>query len=216
MRETNSMLKLCLCVYLCFVIVVLVFGQVEFRGQMRSPRAINILFPLPFEDSDALPERAKSARAGHLAFSGTDMSTSIFATTKTVVSRMSRVSRFHLLLKVSLDDNTKAQCVICLWQRSLTPPGPVSRTLLEPLVYKGTPMVSPTGKVPYDETHTTNAPAVAHASHIGCLLPCTMPAHGCPVHGGHSLPLADTCRGRGIRGSATPTCYVQVPERSTR
>jgi hypothetical protein len=36
--------------------------QVEFRGQMRMPRAVNLLFPLPFEDSNDLPMRAKIVR----------------------------------------------------------------------------------------------------------------------------------------------------------
>ena len=36
--------------------------KVEFKGQMRMPRAVNILFPLPYEDSDDLPQRAKIVR----------------------------------------------------------------------------------------------------------------------------------------------------------
>jgi hypothetical protein len=36
--------------------------QVEFRGQLRMPRAVNVLFPLPYEDSDDLPVRAKIVR----------------------------------------------------------------------------------------------------------------------------------------------------------
>ena len=36
--------------------------QVDYRGQMRMPRAINLLFPLPYEDGDLLPQRAKTVR----------------------------------------------------------------------------------------------------------------------------------------------------------
>lgn len=72
----------------------------EYRGQMRSPRAINILFPLPFEDSDSLPERAKSMRAGGVTMGAVDKSSLVTATTKMLVSRASRVQRFHLLMKV--------------------------------------------------------------------------------------------------------------------
>ena len=120
---------------------------IEYRGQMRPPRAINILFPLPFEDSDSLPERAKSMRAGGIAMGGVDKSTLVSATTKMLVSRASRVQRFHLLLKVSLDDGTKAQCVVCMRDAGLVPPGPVSTTLLQPLHVRGVPLVSKNGKV---------------------------------------------------------------------
>jgi hypothetical protein len=50
------------------ITVVLLIGGivVEYKGQMRAPRAVSVLFPLPYEDSNAIPDRAKIVRQGTL------------------------------------------------------------------------------------------------------------------------------------------------------
>ena len=37
---------------------------VDYRNQMRAPRAVNLMFPLPYEDSNSIPDRAKVVRQG--------------------------------------------------------------------------------------------------------------------------------------------------------
>ena len=37
---------------------------VDYRNQMRAPRAVSFMFPLPYEDSNSIPDRAKVVRQG--------------------------------------------------------------------------------------------------------------------------------------------------------
>lgn len=37
---------------------------VDYRNQMRAPRAVCFMFPLPYEDSNSIPDRAKVVRQG--------------------------------------------------------------------------------------------------------------------------------------------------------
>lgn len=37
---------------------------VDYRNQMRAPRAVCLMFPLPYEDSNSIPDRAKVVRQG--------------------------------------------------------------------------------------------------------------------------------------------------------
>ena len=90
---------------------------VDYRGAMRPPRAVSVLFPLPYEDSNELPERAKIIRQGRVLARGALLSETrdaVVATVKTLVTRQSKLEGLHLLLKVSLDDGTKAQTVVCM------------------------------------------------------------------------------------------------------
>lgn len=122
--------------------------RVDLGGQMRAPRAVNILFPLPYEDSDGLPERAKAIRPGGIGTSHAtlDKGGTVETTLKTLVSRASRVGRFHLLMKVSLDNGTKPQCVVCMADGGLHAPGPRSFTFLEALTFNGEPVLSKSGR----------------------------------------------------------------------
>ena len=139
------------------LVVLLRFSdvQVDFRGQMRTPRAVSVMFPLPFEDGDELPERAKVVRADK-TFSmeaRSETSDRLTGTIKSIVSRAGRLPRLHLLLKVSLDDNTKAQAVVCLGDTSFTGLGTAKHTFFAPLSSAGLPLVGKHGK-PVNATFT--------------------------------------------------------------
>ena len=86
---------------------------VEHSGLSPVPRALTLVFPLPFEDSNEIPDRTKVARESHFLFFGRQQE-SLSARMRTIVSRANRLDSLHMLVKVSLDNNTKAQCVFCL------------------------------------------------------------------------------------------------------
>jgi hypothetical protein len=117
---------------------------VEYRGLMRMPRAVSVLFPLPFEDSDAIPERAKIVRGGSLMSLGArgDM---LAAFLRTLVSRQSKLESLHLLVKVSLDDNTKAQAVVSIKDGGFIGLGKHVNMFRAPLISYGTPLLNPDG-----------------------------------------------------------------------
>ena len=103
---------------------------------LRAPRAASVLFPLPYEDSNALPERAKIVRQGTVLSLGTARSESrdaLTAAVKTLVSRQSRLESLHLLLKVSLSDDTKAQTVVCMRDGGFVGLGSHMNTFMLPL-----------------------------------------------------------------------------------
>ncbi len=99
---------------------------VTYKNFTRAPRAIHVLFPLPYEDrcvtsasfqilqplyvaplcSNEIPTRVKVARPGALA-AGTYES--YVASIQTVITRQMKLENLHLLLKVALDDGVKAQ-----------------------------------------------------------------------------------------------------------
>lgn len=125
------------------LIVQLTVGNimVEYKGAMVVPRAVSVLFPLPYEDSNEIPERAKIARAGGLfSFGRPEARESVSATLRTLVSRQSKLETLHMLIKVSLDDNTKAQCVICMRDGGFVGVGSHMNTFLQPLVINGVPL----------------------------------------------------------------------------
>jgi hypothetical protein len=133
------------------VILTLRHVVVEYKGQMRSPRALNVVFPLPYEDSNEIPDRTKVVRAGTLfAFASAQPSESRESLTarlpSCLVSRASKLEGLHLLLKVSLDDNTKAQCVICMRDGGFIGAGSHVNTFLLPLNAFGLPVKDSTGK----------------------------------------------------------------------
>ena len=121
------------------IVVSVADVRVDFRGQMRTPRAVIMLFPLPFEDSDELPERAKVVRAGTVFSRDARSETveKISGTIRHTVARLSKLPKLHLMLKVSLDDNTKAQCAVSLGEGGFTGLGEHSHTYFTPLSSMG-------------------------------------------------------------------------------
>jgi hypothetical protein len=134
------------------LVVVLKVASIvcEFRGAMRPPRAVSVLFPLPYEDSSELPERAKIVRQGLYSSNSlfaprSESRDSISATVKTVVSRASKLEGCHLLLKVSLEDGTKGQAVVCMRDGGFTGAGSHVNTFLLPLTHDGLPLRTSSG-----------------------------------------------------------------------
>lgn len=122
--------------------------QVDYKGVMRTPRAVSLLFPLPFEDSDDLPERAKVLRADKAGM-GQAVSESLermVATVQALVSKQSRIPTLHMLLKVSLDDNTKAQCVVNLGRGGFRGVGTHRHVYFTELTSSGVPLKQRAGR----------------------------------------------------------------------
>lgn len=118
--------------------------QVEHRGQMRSPRAVSVLFPLPYEDSNDIPDRQKVARSGTLFSFGSAASSEsregMHVSIPVVVSRAAVLGGLHLLIKVSMDDGTKAQCVVAMRDGGFVGAGTHINTFLQPLSANGLPL----------------------------------------------------------------------------
>ena len=122
--------------------------QVDYKAQMRTPRAVSMLFPLPYEDSDELPERAKVVRADK-TFSKEARSETIeklTGTVKSLVSRAGRLPALHMLLKVSLDDNTKAQAVVNMGAAGFKGQEHHKHVFFAPLSSNGLPLTDRSGK----------------------------------------------------------------------
>lgn len=122
---------------------------VESRGAMRPPRAVSVLFPLPYEDSSELPERAKIVRQGGKSNSmfaqRSESRASISGAVKTLVSQAGKLEGLHLLLKVSLEDGAKGQCVVCMRDGGFVGAGSHVNMFLMPLTSNGLPLRSPSG-----------------------------------------------------------------------
>lgn len=130
------------------VILRLTDVQVDYKAQMRTPRAVSMLFPLPYEDSDDLPERAKVVRADK-TFSKEARSETLeklTGTVKSLVSRAGRLPSLHMLLKVSLDDNTKAQAVVNMGSAGFKGQEHHKHVFFAPLSSNGLPLTDRTGK----------------------------------------------------------------------
>jgi hypothetical protein len=115
--------------------------MVEHKGVMVVPRAVSTVFPLPYEDSHEIPDRRKVARESSFPFFSRGQE-SIGVSMRTIVSRANRLESLHLLLKISLDDNTKAQCVIALKDGGFTGAGTHVNTFMQPLIAGGVPLKS--------------------------------------------------------------------------
>lgn len=112
---------------------------VDYKGNMVVPRAVSCVFPLPYEDSNEIPDRRKVAReSSSFPFFGRQTE-SLTLSMRTVVSRSNRLEALHLLIKVSLDDNTKAQAVIAMKDGGFIGPGAHMNTFLQPLTSNGVP-----------------------------------------------------------------------------
>ena len=121
------------------VILTVTNIRVNYRRAMRSPRALSMLFPLPYEDGDLIPERAKIVRTGTLMSMSarSDSKEGLAGSTAHVLSRANKLPDMHLLLKVSLEDNTKAQAVISLKDVGITDVGRITVTRFAPLMRNG-------------------------------------------------------------------------------
>jgi hypothetical protein len=111
---------------------------VEYKGAIVAPRAASTVFPLPYEDSNEIPDRRKVTRDNGIPFFSRGQD-SLAVSMRTVVSRAARLESLHLLLKVSLDDNTKAQCVICFKDGGFVGAGTHINRFLQPLTTNGVP-----------------------------------------------------------------------------
>ena len=131
------------------LIVVLRIGSIvlDYGGVGMVPRAAVSLFPLPFEDSDGIPERQKTTRAAPMfAFGARSAASSSLAIgMRSTVSRAARLESLHLLLKVSLDDGSKPQCVIAMREGGFAGVGSHMNTFKQPLTLKGLPFRAPNG-----------------------------------------------------------------------
>jgi len=147
------------------VVVLRVAGVVvDCGGVGVVPRAMSVIFPLPYEDSDLIPERHKVVRAdpsnilGHgrvasaissgmrtLLGGRFDPGASLTAGIRTVVSRASRLESLHLLLRVTLDDHTKCQCVIAMRDGGFVGAGSHMNTFKQPLTSNGVVILGPNG-----------------------------------------------------------------------
>lgn len=115
---------------------------VDYGGRSLVPRAVSLLFPLPYEDSDDIPERIKMVRpTGLLSFARTPGSDYIGAATQVTVSQARKLETMHLLLKVSLDDNSKAQAVLAMRDGGFVGLGSHMNNFLLPLSRSGTPLM---------------------------------------------------------------------------
>jgi hypothetical protein len=117
---------------------------------MTTPRAVSVLFPLPYEDSDRIPDRQKIVRSGNLfSFGGVGSSEnrdSMDVSIPCIVSSAGKLESLHLLVKVSLDDGTKAQCVVCLRDGGFVKAGTHVNTFLQPLIHNGLPLKDSSGR----------------------------------------------------------------------
>jgi hypothetical protein len=113
--------------------------RVNYRKSLRSPRALSMLYPLPFEDGDALPERAKIVRNGTIMSMSarTDTREGLSGGISVLLSRANKLPDTHLLLKVSLEDNTKAQAVVSMRDMGVTGVGRHTQTMFVPLMRNG-------------------------------------------------------------------------------
>lgn len=115
---------------------------VNVGGVLQVPRAISVLFPLPFEDSDLIPERQKSHRispAFTLASKSSADLSSLSTAIRSVVSKASKLETLHMLVKVSLDDGTKAQALISLRDGGFVSVGRHVNNFRQPLTANGVP-----------------------------------------------------------------------------
>jgi len=112
---------------------------VDYKGGMVAPRAVSTVFPLPYEDSNEIPDRRKVVRENGIPFFSRGQD-SLSIGMRTIVSRANRLETLHLLLKVSLDDHIKAQCVICLKDGGFVGAGTHINTFLQPLICNGLPL----------------------------------------------------------------------------
>jgi hypothetical protein len=122
---------------------------VEYHGNMNAvPRALTIVFPLPFEDSNEIPDRAKVMRDGSGPVSG--FLGSIFGRgqdsmairNRTIISRAHKLESMHVLVKVSMDDNIKAQAVFSMKDGGFIGAGTHMTSFRLPLTSHGLPLKS--------------------------------------------------------------------------
>ncbi|KAA0152003.1 hypothetical protein FNF27_05252 [Cafeteria roenbergensis] len=134
------------------VILTVTGVRVNYRRTMRSPRALSMLFPLPYEDGDDIPERAKIVRTGTLMSMSarSDSREGLSGGMAVVLSRANKLPDMHLLLKVSLEDSTKAQAVVSLRECGITDIGRVTVTKFVPLMRNGLRAALPGGGGPID------------------------------------------------------------------
>ena len=120
---------------------------IDYGGVGIVPRAASVLFPLPYEDSDVVTERFKTTRTGPvMTFHGRNAGhASLAVNVRSTVSRSSRLETLHMLLKISLDDNTKAQCVIAMRDGGFVGIGSHLNTFKQPLTVNGVPFRAPNG-----------------------------------------------------------------------
>lgn len=113
--------------------------KVNYRPAMRSPRALSILFPLPYEDGDDIPERAKIVRTGTMMSisSRSDSREGLSGSISVLLSRANKLADMHFLLKVSLEDSTKAQAVVSMRECGITDVGRMTVTRFSPLMRNG-------------------------------------------------------------------------------
>lgn len=144
----------------CVVIVKNV--RILYKKGTGAPRALSLLFPLPFEDGDDLPERSKAVRmpsAATASHSYNQAVDSVPCVVNAVVSRAGKIPDLHLLLKVSLDDGTKAQTVVQMRDLGIDVPvappalqGAIERRRHLPLISQGRPAESRGHKVAVEFT----------------------------------------------------------------
>lgn len=122
---------------------------VEYHGNMNAvPRALTIVFPLPFEDSNEIPDRAKVLRDGSGPVSGFFGSIfgkgqdSMAIRNRTIISRAHKLESMHVLVKVSMDDNIKAQAVFSMKDGGFIGAGTHMTSFRLPLTSHGLPLKS--------------------------------------------------------------------------
>jgi len=120
---------------------------VEYQGNMNAvPRALTIVFPLPFEDSNEIPDRAKVLRDGSGPVSGFFGSIfgkgqdSMAIRNRTIISRAHKLESMHVLVKVSMDDNIKAQAVFSMKDGGFIGAGTHMTSFRLPLTSHGLPL----------------------------------------------------------------------------
>jgi hypothetical protein len=131
------------------VVVLRLGGIVVDAGGAASavPRAVAVQFPLPYEDSDLVPERHKVSRPSSLlpfggrGPGGAAMSVGL----RTVVSKQSKLESLHLLLRVTLDDGSKHQCVVAMKHGGFHGLGSHMNTFKQPLISNGVASRAPSG-----------------------------------------------------------------------
>lgn len=137
------------------LVVVLRLGGivVDAGGASEVPRAVAVQFPLPYEDSDLVPERHKVVRSTSL-FNGRSLlsfggpapaSSALSVGLRTVVSKQSKLETLHLLLRVTMDDNSKSQCVVALKHGGFHGLGSHMNTFKQPLYTHGVAARAPNG-----------------------------------------------------------------------